>query len=70
MSDALALLPGRLRVGPHATVNMAVIVRKTEMVAIVLTAHAGTMAVIVAVAAQAAMEMSVHPVVCIGPQVR
>jgi hypothetical protein len=49
---------------------MAVIVRKTEMVAIVLTAHAGTMAVIVAVAAQAAMEMSVHHVVCIGPQVR
>jgi hypothetical protein len=49
---------------------MAVIVRKTEMVAIVLTAHAGTMAVIVAVAAQAAMEMSVPHVVCIGPQAR
>jgi hypothetical protein len=49
---------------------MAVIVRKTEMVAIVLTAHAGTMAVIVAVAAQAAMEMPVPQVVCIGSQVR
>jgi mannose/fructose/N-acetylgalactosamine-specific phosphotransferase system component IIC len=49
---------------------MAVIVRQTEMVVIGLTAHAGTVAVIIAVAAQAAIEMAVSRIVHVGSQIR